>query len=135
MERRIKKRTGLLPDLEAGTVYEIDYAALFGRGIRNLLFDIDYTLVPYNAPADERTEALMRRLREMGFSLCFVSSLCFFFSKMPSKITPAHISTTAIAESKSKDLCKNIRHIIQTIAPEAFCIGEEIDNSKYLKPK
>ncbi|MCD7866676.1 MAG: YqeG family HAD IIIA-type phosphatase [Clostridiales bacterium] len=62
------------PDECRDSAYEIDYEQLYREGIRGLLFDIDNTLVPHGAPADDRAKALFSRLREIGFSYCFLSN-------------------------------------------------------------
>ena len=42
------------PDNEADSAYVIDYERLYEKGCRGLIFDIDNTLVPHGAPADQR---------------------------------------------------------------------------------
>ena len=39
-----------------------------------MIFDIDNTLVPHGAPADERAITLFKRLKEMGFDCCLLSN-------------------------------------------------------------
>ena len=39
-----------------------------------LLFDIDNTLVPHGAPADERAIALFEHLKKLGFKTCLLSN-------------------------------------------------------------
>ena len=39
-----------------------------------IVFDIDNTLVPHGAPADDRAKKLFRRLKEIGFSSCLISN-------------------------------------------------------------
>ena len=56
------------PDAETENAYEIDYAGFCKMGCRGVIFDVDNTLVPHDAPADERSIALFERLREIGFS-------------------------------------------------------------------
>lgn len=58
----------------AQSAYEIDYAGLRARGIRGLIFDIDNTLVPHGAPADEAVRELFARLRGLGFRTCLISN-------------------------------------------------------------
>ncbi|OLA16481.1 MAG: HAD family hydrolase, partial [Coprococcus sp. 43_8] len=41
---------------------------------RGLVFDIDNTLVPHGAPADERAICLFDRLRSIGFDTCLISN-------------------------------------------------------------
>ena len=38
------------------------------------MFDVDNTLVPHGAPADERAIQLFKELRDIGFSCCLVSN-------------------------------------------------------------
>ena len=54
------------PDEYLDSTYEIDFEAFYGRGIRGVIFDIDNTLVPHDAPADGRAIALFERLHRMG---------------------------------------------------------------------
>ena len=62
------------PDEYVDSSYDIDYAALYGRGIRGLLFDIDNTLVPHGKPETEEAVALFGRLHTMGFETCLMSN-------------------------------------------------------------
>ncbi len=62
------------PDEYLHSAYEIDYQKLYEDGYRGLIFDIDNTLVPHGAPADERAIALFQKLKETGFSCCFLSN-------------------------------------------------------------
>ena len=51
------------------STYQIDFEALYREGYRGLIFDIDNTLVPHGAPADDRAIALFDRLKSIGFTL------------------------------------------------------------------
>ena len=62
------------PDRYVASTYVIDFEKLYEEGYRGLIFDIDNTLVPHGAPADERAIALFKRLREIGFSCCLLSN-------------------------------------------------------------
>lgn len=62
------------PDECRDSAYEIDYEGLYAQGYRGLLFDIDNTLVPHGAPADDRAKALFVRLKAIGFKSCFLSN-------------------------------------------------------------
>ena len=54
------------PDRYVASTYVIDFEKLYKNGIRGLIFDIDNTLVPHGAPADERAIRLFKRLKEIG---------------------------------------------------------------------
>lgn len=62
------------PDHEADSAYEIEYEALYRMGYRGVIFDIDNTLVPHGAPADDRAAALFERLRVIGFGTMLLSN-------------------------------------------------------------
>ena len=62
------------PDEYLDSAYAVNYKKLYQEGYRGLLFDVDNTLVPHGAPADERAIQLLRELRDIGFSCCLVSN-------------------------------------------------------------
>lgn len=64
----------LYPDEYLPSAYQIDYDALYKKGFRGLIFDIDNTLVPHGAPADDRAVALFAHLRELGFDSVLLSN-------------------------------------------------------------
>lgn len=66
--------TCFYPDVYLDSAYEIDYEALYQKGLRGVIFDIDNTLVPHGAPADDRSIALFERLRRIGFESVLLSN-------------------------------------------------------------
>ena len=62
------------PDNEINSTYEIDFAGLYQKGYRGVIFDVDNTLVPHGAPADERAIAFFEKLREIGFQTMLLSN-------------------------------------------------------------
>ena len=62
------------PDERAKSVRDIDYEAFLRRGVRGIIFDIDNTLVPQDAPATEETEEFFRMIHALGFRTCVISN-------------------------------------------------------------
>ncbi|MCH5272663.1 MAG: YqeG family HAD IIIA-type phosphatase [Lachnospiraceae bacterium] len=62
------------PDEDCESAYTVDYERLYQAGFRGIIFDIDNTLVEHGAKADKRSAALIARLREMGYAVCFLSN-------------------------------------------------------------
>ncbi len=62
------------PDKIEQSTYQIAFDKLRQEGIKALIFDIDNTLVPHGAPADEACIALFKRLKELGFSMMLLSN-------------------------------------------------------------
>lgn len=56
------------------SAYEIPYEEFYGRGIRGVIFDIDNTLAPHGAPAEQRAVALFEGLRKAGLKTCLMSN-------------------------------------------------------------
>lgn len=62
------------PNEYMDSTYSIDFKDYYEKGYRGVLFDVDNTLVPHNAPADDRAICFFRELKEIGFNFCFMSN-------------------------------------------------------------
>ncbi|MCD8105491.1 MAG: YqeG family HAD IIIA-type phosphatase [Lachnospiraceae bacterium] len=62
------------PDEYLDSAYVVDYAGFYEKGFRGIIFDIDNTLVPHGAPADERSRSLFGYLESLGFACCLLSN-------------------------------------------------------------
>ena len=62
------------PDEYVASTYVIPFEKLYEEGYRGVIFDIDNTLVPHGAPADDRARKLFKRLSDIGFSSCLISN-------------------------------------------------------------
>lgn len=56
------------------SAYDIPYERFREKGVRGVIFDIDNTLVPHDAPADGRARELFAHLRGLGFDTCLLSN-------------------------------------------------------------
>lgn len=56
------------------STYNIDYQKYYDKGYRGIIFDIDNTLVPHGADADDRAVELFNTLRTIGFDVCLLSN-------------------------------------------------------------
>ncbi len=66
--------SNLYPDEWIDSTYSIDFEKYYKEGYRGIIFDIDNTLVPHGADADERAIALFDRLKNIGFEICLLSN-------------------------------------------------------------
>ncbi len=65
----------MIPNYYAKSVYSINYQELYQRGIVNLIFDIDNTILPVNdIKVDEKLVKLFVDLIDDGFNICIVSN-------------------------------------------------------------
>ena len=55
------------PDEYVVSTYVIPFERLYEEGYRGVIFDIDNTLVPHGAPADDRAKKLFRRFGQIIF--------------------------------------------------------------------
>ena len=56
------------------STYQIPFEEWYEKGCRGVIFDIDNTLVPHDAPATEEAIQLFDNLRAMGFDTCLTSN-------------------------------------------------------------
>lgn len=56
------------------SAYSLDYRKYYEMGYRGVIYDIDNTLVPHGADADERAVMLFEELRSIGFDVCLLSN-------------------------------------------------------------
>lgn len=66
--------TKFYPDRDVDSAYAIDYEELYRQGYRGIIFDIDNTLVPHGAPADQRATELFVKLKNTGFQTMLLSN-------------------------------------------------------------
>lgn len=65
----------LKPNYYVNSIYDINYSKLKDRGVKNLIFDIDNTLVKWKTPKiDEKAKKLLEDLIEMEFNICILSN-------------------------------------------------------------
>lgn len=62
------------PDEYLDSAYDIDYEDLYKKGYRGIIYDIDNTLVPHGFPSDDKSLALFKRLRLIGFKTMVLSN-------------------------------------------------------------
>ena len=98
------------------SAYVIDYEKLYREGYRGLLFDIDNTIVPHGAPADERARKLFEKLRGIGFRYCFVSN-----NQKP------RVEPFAKAVKNYKKACQ----VIQTEPDRTIFVGDQLFTDIY----
>lgn len=75
------------PDAYMKSTYAIPFEEIYKEGYRGIIFDIDNTLVPHGAPADNRAIALFQRLKAIGYDCCLLSNnqekrVCMFNEKI-----------------------------------------------------
>lgn len=73
-EVKSTKLTRYFPYEYADDVFSIPYWALYKRGIRGLIFDIDNTLVPHGKDCTEDVVALFSKLHKIGFTTLLLSN-------------------------------------------------------------
>lgn len=62
------------PDAEYDSVYGIDFEQLYKKGKRGIIFDIDNTLVAHDAPCNEKSDELLKKIDEIGFKIFILSN-------------------------------------------------------------
>lgn len=112
------------PDIYYESAYIIDFEQYYQEGYRGVIFDIDNTLVPHGAPADERSIALFKHLREVGMDSVLLSN-----NKEPRvKMFNEPIKTHMICKAKkpSPENYKKAMQLMHTDATNTLFVGDQI---------
>ena len=68
------KKPKIFPDIYIDSIYDVDFSALYNEGYRAVIFDVDNTLVPHGAPADDRAKKFFSYLNDCGFKALLLSN-------------------------------------------------------------
>lgn len=112
------------PDRYMDSTYAIDFDVYYQKGYRGIIFDIDNTLVPHGAKADERSKALFAHLKELGFRIVLLSN-----NKEPRvKMFNDEVQVSYIFKA-GKPLVKNYRkamEMMQTEKETTLFVGDQL---------
>ncbi|MBO5083207.1 MAG: YqeG family HAD IIIA-type phosphatase [Lachnospiraceae bacterium] len=114
----------IYPDEYLDSTYEIDFEQLYDDGYRGIIFDIDNTLVPHGAPADERSKKLLNYLRDRGFKIVLLSNNSKARVDMFNE--ELHLDSIPMA---AKPLLKNYKkamEIMGTSKENTFFVGDQL---------
>lgn len=117
------------PSVRAVSSYDIDYEGLYQAGIQGLIYDIDNTLVPHGAPADEKAVALFARLHEIGFQTCLISN-----NQLPRVAPFAQAVDSMFVEDAHKPSVKNYQKAMQLMGTDTdstYFIGDQLFTDIY----
>lgn len=62
------------PDEYLKSIDDIDFEMYYKNGIRGIISDIDNTLVPHGAPADEHIIEVFEKIHSLGIKTCLISN-------------------------------------------------------------
>lgn len=117
------------PDECVDSTYEIDFREWYERGYRGVLFDIDNTLVPHGAPADERAVRFFADLRKAGFQYCLISNNQLPRVKPFADAVQAHFVENAHKPSR-KGFLQAMKKMGTTAADTLF-VGDQLFTDVY----
>ena len=112
------------PDRYVASTYVINFKKLYDEGYRGLIFDIDNTLVPHGAPADERAIALFERLKKIGFKCCLISNNQEPRVKMFNE--PIQVDYVYDAHKPSRKNYRKAMEIMGTTKKNSVFIGDQL---------
>ena len=117
------------PDEYLDSTYSIDFAELAKKGYRGVLFDIDNTLVPHGAPADQKAKALFAHLRELGMDYGLISN-----NQLPRVKPFADAIGGKYIEDAHKPSTKNYRkamHMMGCTEKDSLFVGDQLFTDVY----
>ena len=117
------------PDERIDSTYEIDFEKLYDEGYRGLIFDIDNTLVPHGARADDRAVALFRRLKRLGYVCCLLSNNQVERVEMFNE--DVQVEYIYNAHKPSTRNYRKAMEILGTDVGNTICIGDQLFTDVY----
>ena len=118
------KQNPFFPSELISSTYRIDFERLYQEGYRGIIFDIDNTLVPHGAPADQKAIALFARLKKIGFACCLVSNNKSPRVEMFNK--DVHVHTVALAHKPLSGGYQKAMKLMGTDPETTFVVGDQI---------
>ena len=111
------------------STYDIPWDDWYKKGIRGVIFDIDNTLVPHGAPADERALRLFQHFHEIGMKTCLMSN-----NKKPRVASFAEQVDSPYIYKAGKPGVKNYYHamkIMGTKKKQTLFVGDQLFTDVY----
>lgn len=111
------------------STYDIPWDDWYEKGIRGVIFDIDNTLVPHGAPADERALRLFQHFHEIGMKTCLMSN-----NKKPRVASFAEQVDSPYIYKAGKPGVKNYYHamkIMGTKKKQTLFVGDQLFTDVY----
>lgn len=111
------------------SAYQIPWDTWYEMGIRGVIFDIDNTLVPHGAPADDRALALFGKLHGMGMKTCLLSN-----NKEPRVASFAAQVSSPYIYKAGKPAVKNYNKAMErmgTAAGDTLFVGDQLFTDVY----
>ncbi len=114
----------LYPDTYLDSIDDIDFEMYYKKGIRGIVSDIDNTLVPHGAPADEHIIKVFEKIHGMGIDTCLISN-----NKKP-RVEPfaKAVNSKFIydAHKPSRESYKKAMELMNTDKESTLFIGDQI---------
>ena len=114
----------LYPDTYLDSIDDIDFEMYYKKGIRGIVSDIDNTLVPHGAPADEHIIKVFEKIHGMGIDTCLISN-----NKKP-RVEPfaEAVNSKFIydAHKPSRESYKKAMELMNTDKESTLFIGDQI---------
>ena len=114
----------LFPGEYLDSTYVIDFDKLYKEGYRAVIFDVDNTLVPHGAPADERAISLFAHLKELGYSCMLLSNNKEPRVKMFNDAV--HVNYIYKANKPSPKNYRKAMEIMGSITENTLFVGDQI---------
>ena len=112
------------PNEYMDSTYQISFELLYKEGIRGIIFDIDNTLVPHGAPADQRSIVLFQELEKLGFQVMLLSN-----NKEP-RVRTFHDEVKAAyifnAKKPKAENYKRAMELMKTDIKSTIVVGDQI---------
>ena len=115
----------VIPNMYRKNIYEIDYTKLKKRGYKNLIFDIDNTILPVddkNVPIE--LIKLFKKLKKDGFNILIVSNNNS--NRVDEPATELEVNYLSNAKKPSKESFDKALNILNSNVFDTVMIGDQM---------
>ena len=114
----------LYPDTYLDSIDDIDFEMYYKKGIRGIVSDIDNTLVPHGAQADEHIIKVFEKIHGMGIDTCLISNN----KKLRVEPFAKAVNSKFIydAHKPSRESYKKAMELMKTDKESTLFIGDQI---------
>ncbi len=108
------------------SAYDIDYEGLYEKGRRGIIYDVDNTLVPHGAPADDRAKQLFERLHRIGYRVVLLSNNKEPRVKSFAEAVAGDVSYIYKAGKPKRSGYLRAMEIMETERDTTLCVGDQL---------
>ena len=106
------------------SVFSVDYEALYGKGYRGIIFDLDNTLVHHGDNSNDKVDSLFKHIHDVGFKTILLTNN----DQERVERFIKNIDTQYICDANKPDVSNYLKAVemLNLKKKEVICVGDQI---------